>query len=439
MLRDALGRSFSCSRALSLVDQEYQLLDDKDNIAKRHRDKSPAELRALPEKDRLARRQAAHLAVSIKATSPEDFGRLEIAVGECVASEFASTEGRFAGFPVFWALHDDHGARPHAHLVVGTSQLPGFANGGRARSLRLGPDDLEFLRQEITTRLVSMGVDVIATRKCDRPEWRRDLIDGRVAELESSERVKKGRQRDSAGVVAPGLDRLIVKRAPKYAAKYADEMLLREYRTRVDGPDIGNPKKQTVAPSNPPNRLLGGDDLVRALYGDEAPAARARIVELASEADDELALWLMRNRPKVFGRPVGDPAEIVPERAGRRPRRLVWSETMTETDDAVILSPADRDRITAQVRRIGLDRRREALVDRTAVELERVATRVANEADDEYVELAGGVRSVKQRFLESAMQGQRAAPVAGLPAAGGNQRIVDNPRERDAGQRDRER
>lgn len=149
----------------------WQLLPDRDNLSAAARG-APAELRAkIPPKDRLARNQAVHLIYSVPSRSVSDPDRLRAALRGGLAETFGA-----AGHRYLFAIHTDHSARPHAHIVVKATTEPRADR--KSRALRLRRDELHTLRHVLTEHARQHGIDVIATRREDRPELRPQIIEG---------------------------------------------------------------------------------------------------------------------------------------------------------------------------------------------------------------------------------------------------------------------
>ena len=76
-----------------------------------------------------------------------------------------------------FAIHTEHSARPHAHVIVKTTTTarPGIPS----RALKLRQGELHTLRHVLTQHAQQHGIDVIATRREDRAELRQDILDGK--------------------------------------------------------------------------------------------------------------------------------------------------------------------------------------------------------------------------------------------------------------------
>jgi hypothetical protein len=162
----------------AVIDAElasWSLKPDGDNLTAAARRLTPEERQTTPVEKRLLYRQAAHLIFSIPARSPSDPEKLRATV----RAGLAETVGE-AGYRYVFAIHTDHSARPHAHIIIkATAELERDSMEKRVPRLRLGPSELQTLRHVLTQHAQQHGIDVIATRREDRAELRQDIVDGK--------------------------------------------------------------------------------------------------------------------------------------------------------------------------------------------------------------------------------------------------------------------
>jgi hypothetical protein len=121
------------------------------------------------------------------------------------AVDLALGEG---GFRYVYTIHTDHSARPHAHIVVKARSEP-FQKDGveKTRQLRLGPKELDAMRQVFTRHPRDRGLNVIATRRQDREHLRADILAGQAPLSENMKfypAMKQTRQGRTFEVKAPG-------------------------------------------------------------------------------------------------------------------------------------------------------------------------------------------------------------------------------------------
>jgi Relaxase/Mobilisation nuclease domain len=125
---------------------------------------------------RLDKRQAVHMIFSVSSHAQADAERLgravSLALGETV---------REGGFRYVWTIHTDHSARRHAHIVV-KARSERFQKDGveKTRQLRLGPKELDAMRQVFTRHTQERGLNVIATRRQDREHLSADILAGQA-------------------------------------------------------------------------------------------------------------------------------------------------------------------------------------------------------------------------------------------------------------------
>ena len=138
----------------------------------------------LAERDRFRNRQGYHLVVSLESEEePEDVERLLSAVQEAVIDLFGET-----GHSALLALHRDT-EHPHVHVLVSArSSLPPF------RRLHFGRDDgsLDDLRETFARHARDEDLDVVITRRKDRPDLIPKLLSGEV-HLRSKDEMRRGR------------------------------------------------------------------------------------------------------------------------------------------------------------------------------------------------------------------------------------------------------
>ena len=119
----------------------------------------------LPAEEETARPQVHHFVFSVPV-GERDVVRLEEAVREAVREAFAA-----GGHRALWAVHVDHGKRPHAHVLV-------QARNAWGEHLRTAAADMDVLRSRLADAASAAGLRVEATRRADRPELVADIVRG---------------------------------------------------------------------------------------------------------------------------------------------------------------------------------------------------------------------------------------------------------------------
>ena len=175
--------------------RSWDLKSDPENLSPAARSVAARERAAMNDRDRLQRRQAAHLIFSIPAHARADADRLDRAVRTALAETLG--EG---GFRYVYAIHTDHGSRPHAHIIVKAQSEPFRASSGatKTRQLRLGPSELEAMRQVLTRHGQAFGLNVVASRREDRAELREEILAGRAL-LRSNKKLSQMTQQTRQG------------------------------------------------------------------------------------------------------------------------------------------------------------------------------------------------------------------------------------------------
>jgi hypothetical protein len=321
--------------------KSWDLKPDRENLSPAARRAGTQERAGMVDRERLQKRQAAHLIFSIPAHARADAERLDRAV----RASLAETLGE-GGFRYIYAVHTDHSSRPHAHIIVKAQSEPFRTVSGatKTRQLRLGPSELDAMRQVFTRHAQELGLKLIATRREDRAELRAEILAGRApvranknlhqmtgqtrqgrtferrapqwyaahgfeyerrrlaltsAEPDAAESIEVGTDMRPGGFFGRLMTRLDVGREPKSANEPTDS---RDH-SRADFPTGGYFR-------NFENYRKGGEaseTRIRAHF-----AATHRDPERAAESFDallreapRLALWAANNHPVAFGEPTG--------------------------------------------------------------------------------------------------------------------------------------
>jgi hypothetical protein len=108
----------------------WDLKPAAENLSNAGKRASPAERKAMPAAERLHKRQAVHMIFSVPSHSTADSARL----GRAVDLALAETVQR-GGFRYVYAIHTDHSARPHAHIIVKAQSEPFERDGADSSGL----------------------------------------------------------------------------------------------------------------------------------------------------------------------------------------------------------------------------------------------------------------------------------------------------------------
>lgn len=171
-LYDGWGREVSWSDIESELAQ-WNLRTDRDNLSRQARElkqKPEGDVHSLSECERFRNVQARHFIWSIIADDND-----EATIEKLRRSALVTIDNLFTarGFPCLWALHQDHLAHPHVHVVVGAVSK----NGERLRC-DLHGDYLYSMRVDLAANLRTAGLDYIATLREDRMTMREDILSG---------------------------------------------------------------------------------------------------------------------------------------------------------------------------------------------------------------------------------------------------------------------
>ena len=172
-LENERGALIAGKASIAAEIDSWQLEPDEANLSPRARTLPPADRKQLPTNERLQYRQAVHLIYSIPRRSPSDPEKLRAAVRAGLSETFGA-----GGYRYVFAIHTDHGSRPHAHIIVKATAEKTLHGRRRAPRLRLGPDALQTLRHVLTRNAQQHGIEVIATRREDRAELRQRILEG---------------------------------------------------------------------------------------------------------------------------------------------------------------------------------------------------------------------------------------------------------------------
>lgn len=338
-----------------------------------------AEWRNMPAATRLDKRQAVHMIFSIPSHAKADAARLERAVD--LALRETAGDG---GFRYVYTIHTDHSARPHAHIIIKAQSEP-FEKDGleKTRQLRLGPKELQGMRQVLTRHAQEAGLNVISTRRQDRQHLRADILAGQAPLRENikfHQAMNQSRQGRTFEVKAPGwyasngfeyerrrLAAASIPRASKTpamtpkagqggpTAQTAPGKPARSLLGRLVDRAVGKRPEPAMPPSTPPpapaakkdgyfqnfGNYRDGSSPADAKSAAEAtvaahfaathrePAQAAASFQAMFKEAPRLALWAAEKHPQAFG-----------ETSGRTTPALAWKDVRALVDAAPRAAPA---------------------------------------------------------------------------------------------------
>lgn len=187
------GRQIRGGGAIRAEIATWTLKPDRANLSSAARHASLEERARMAVNERLDKRQAAHLILSIPSTASSDPRKLDAAVHLTLDETLGA-----AGFRYLYTIHTDHSDRPHAHVIVKATSEP-FTIDGRqkTRQLRLNPRELEAMRQVFARHAQERGLNVVATRREDRAQLRAEILAGTAPLRENMtlhQKMKQSRQ-----------------------------------------------------------------------------------------------------------------------------------------------------------------------------------------------------------------------------------------------------
>ncbi len=173
-LRNIFGQPLSMQMARTLVDSEWNLLAEEDNLSpqaiKLIGQGLPDQARALADKDRLRWVQAQHITWSLRKR-PEDQLDLEAFTDAVAGGIVNSMHDGLVGERVIWAIHDDEPDRIHAHLIVHPEICPGSR-------INFNREYGHIMRRNFMDSLRAVGLDVAADCREDRADTRTRVMLG---------------------------------------------------------------------------------------------------------------------------------------------------------------------------------------------------------------------------------------------------------------------
>lgn len=296
------------------------------------RNASPAERANMTEDTALARRQSVHIVFSLPV-DPHASGQQVRQAAEGVLDRHFGA----AGHRYLYALHMDHG-RPHVHAIVKTAP-----ETGHAKALRLGPSELDYLRRDFAKEARAQGLDVVATRRVERPELVQKIVRGEEP-LRASYTKRDLR-----------VDRPLPATAPP-PPKGAIDRLTRPFKA----PERFAPAKDSVRQEQAIERLRA--ELKRTYVN---PQTAESAFKRAYEASPRQAIWAINNRPEHYG--ATRPGAAKPAITGRGLPRVVPSGRQPNADTPAARAAA----VKAAARRDQAQHQRDPL--RVAKAISRVA------------------------------------------------------------------
>jgi len=279
-LRDQDGHEWSHEAAQEIV-KDWHLAEDKDNLSRMARDASPADLRDIPENERLQNRQCGHFIISFPKHLNMHEADLE-QIAEDSLKPFADQ-----GFKYVYVPHTK-AANPHVHVVMSTRNDSGEA-------LSLDRKDIQTIRERIAHYGRSQGFKLEATPK----EQHR----GRFYDWEKSPGGKKWAEKNFAYMSDDERREkratLLERQVPNWYNRHG-----LEFEAVRAGQELPSHVPRTAEVSRPqlsPKTEAHLDQHFGATH-QKPNLAKERFLEMASE-NRRLAFWYVNNRPEVFGAP----------------------------------------------------------------------------------------------------------------------------------------
>ncbi len=394
VMRDENGTAVAVRDAHRRLRDTWDLRRDHENLSKVARAATPEQRREMTNDERLYRRQAAHLMVSLQMRDEGDARAFEMAMLKGVHDLFGAGAaagggrqfdnpgagapaggsrlfnnpgaGAPGGRPALWAIHTDHGGDGliHAHILVATK-------GHDGRQMRIGRRELLLMRGYFTAQMQDMGLEVEATQREDRPDLRDAIATGREPLRKDTVR-QPGRDKPMANVMA---------RAPDWAMSYGVDYTAERSRilgARVRGTDSDDATAdKTVPPPGPdpldmalpkltakmrrrrkPKRTAEAADALRKAFqmiyanpGEALESFHAMAAELERrEGAATLADWAVANQPALFGMPRRD----IPPPLRLRLRHLARRAERPEMSKPQAVPASARERMHQMVERSAL-------------------------------------------------------------------------------------
>ncbi len=308
----------------------WDMKSNAENLSKKAQAAGPDARAAMALKERYRHRQGTHMLFSLPprtkgGTDPQTLLRV-------TAATLDETFGR-RGHRYIYAIHSEND-RPHVHVVVNNlaDRDPDRSRAGR---LHLNRGDLDTIRHCFAENCRAAGLDVVATRRPDRPELRQKILNGEERARSKAKYIEAARKGDFLQDIKT--------RAPEWYEAHATNYLQgleRSYQEKSYQPARAGQGRGAEGRN-------GGDPLSRVFNEGYSDPKRARqsFTDLY-KADKRLAVWAIEKRPELFGhmpqngqKPNMSRVEIhgamkgVPERktAARDPRRRAAANEAVKT------------------------------------------------------------------------------------------------------------
>lgn len=272
-LYNEMGQELRTKDEVQREMQSWGLKQAQDNRSKAWKDATPEQRAQMSESDALAKRQSVHMILSLPAPATKDQARES---AEAVLNRHFGA----AGYRYVYAVHTDHG-RPHIHAIIKTTP-----ETGHAKQLRLGPQELDYIRQDFAREARSRGLDVQADRRLERPGLAQDIAQGR----EPLKATWTKRDLRSGSDLAP----------PQPAPpKGVFERIAQPFKK----PDSFAPTKD---PKTDPAGHQRQQEAIARLRREFAaayvnPTAAEAAFKRAHDAAPKRALWVAANKPELYG------------------------------------------------------------------------------------------------------------------------------------------
>ncbi len=272
-LYNELGQELRTKDEVQKEMQSWGLKQAQDNRSKAWNDATPEQRAQMSESEALAKRQSVHMILSLPAPATKEQARES-------ADAVLNRHFGAAGYRYVYAVHTDHG-RPHVHAIIKTTP-----ETGHAKQLRLGPQELDYIRQDFAREARSRGLDVQADRRLERPALAKEIAQGREP-LKAHWTKRDLRSGSDLAPPTPAPPKGIVERVMQPFKK----------------PDQFTPTKD---PKNDPAGHQRQQEAIARLRREMAaayvnPVAAEAAFKRAHDAAPKRALWVAANKPELYG------------------------------------------------------------------------------------------------------------------------------------------
>jgi|GEM_PF-5899708 len=283
--------------------------------------------------------QAWHFVFSLAVEDREDeeelIDALKQAVRQTVSDSFA-----IEGHKAYWGIHTDCPGRPHAHVIV----KAGSEFGGRLHFDRYG-NRFHLLRETFKDALARQGVGREATRREDRYDTRRDILQG-LEPLRSSKPIHSYKHPPR-----PTVRR--IEEEPTFVSWLAGKFA----KTRRQE-DTGEQLVEAELPEIFVDRFASPINAYRAWHQLALDGAQQLADGYIQAPLGPYATWLLAKRPETFGQLRQDANQQETPLALRKKLEGIELPDPGPNPDLIVLEDRDTSSIGGRIGRIRGDRKR---------------------------------------------------------------------------------